>query len=78
MSLKEMVELTGCLPNSMIIKDRRYEISVSQFLGKQGGYSCGLWEMNGTERVHLYSITYGATEDEAKENMKQRILNNIL
>lgn len=78
MSLKEMVEQTGCLPNSMVIKDRRYEISVSKFLGPMGGYSCGLWEMKGTTRIHLYSITYGETEAASKEEMKKRIINGHL
>ena len=73
-SLKDIMIETDSLPYSFIVGDRRYEVFISQFLGKEGGYSAGVWEMNGDKKEHLYCIQYGKTELEAKANLKKYLL----
>lgn len=58
---------------SLIIKDRRYEIDCKPFLGARGGFVCAMWEMNGTLRVHCTTIEYGDSADQAREKLNPLI-----
>lgn len=66
------------LPDSFIVEDdlsaTRFEREIKKLYGKDNGYSAALWQMSGLEKVHLFAIKYGKTEEEAKENLRQYLL----
>lgn len=75
--LKEMLIETNNLPNSMIIGDTKFELFTAQFLGKEAGFSAGLWQMKGRDKEHLFAIKYGKTEQEAKDNLKNYLIKTL-
>ncbi len=63
---------------SLIINDVRWELEVKPTLGRQlimdeHYYYCAMWQTQGTKRIHLYSIKYGKTENEARSAMDETI-----
>lgn len=58
---------------SLFIKDRRFEIELKPFLGRDYKLMGCMWEMDGTKRIHLYSIKYGQTKKEIETQFNQVI-----
>jgi hypothetical protein len=72
MTIKEMVELTGCLPKEARLADgSRLKVFV---VNKHGHYMASMWLMNGVIQDKELFHGLGITPDEATENLKQNIL----
>lgn len=67
MTVLEIYEQHGALPNSFVIEGQRFETTTMQH--SDGVWYAYIYEMKGTRRVHLYSFTTGKTEKEAIENL---------
>lgn len=71
MTVKELIEMTGVLPNWFEVAGNRYEIETGV---SKGGCFAIIWRMNLGQRGSAYCIQYGDTTEEARENLKKYIL----
>lgn len=73
MTVKDIVKITGEVPTRFEQEDgKKYEVIKGSMA--DGSHSLMVWEMRDARKYHLHFITYGETESEAKEKMKQLML----
>lgn len=75
MKLLEMIETTGTIPNRFTTTNGHtfeYETGITS----SGTHMAMYWEMLKDKKYHLWAIKYGNTEAEAKESLKEFIINN--
>lgn len=72
MSVKELVKDLNVLPSEFTVGAVRFEVETIE--NSKGGWTCFIWQMDGTERIHIYRFKHGTTKEDAEKKMKQHIL----
>lgn len=73
MTLIEMIETTGVIPNRFTTtKGTTMELKIGKMA--DGEVTVMYWQIVSGIKEHLWAIQYGATEEEAKEKMKAHLI----